>query len=210
MPNTYVNKVQKADGTAIMDISDTTAVASDVAQGKYFYLKTGQKVQGSNTSGGYISQDQNGYVVLSPTNGVPTLINKTITENGTYNPASDNATGYSSVTVSTPAFNIETVYAYGSGYEVYFSVSGEPKAFFLMMESSMSLSAYAQYTLCMVYDGTNVTSNFWDYGSYYGAETASGMINAFRFSYSNGTLKISGSYDDNFSSSYKFRLINIY
>ena len=48
--NPYVNKVQKADGTTVLDISDTTAVASDVATGKYFYLATGQKVQGSITT----------------------------------------------------------------------------------------------------------------------------------------------------------------
>ena len=88
-------------GTAsFTDVTDTTATASDVAAGKYFYNAAGTKTQGTGTSGGYITQDANGYVVLSPTNGVPTLISKTITENGTYNPASDNATGYSSVTVN--------------------------------------------------------------------------------------------------------------
>ena len=49
--NPYVNKVQKADGTTIIDISDTTAVASDVAQGKYFYTSSGAKVEGTASGG---------------------------------------------------------------------------------------------------------------------------------------------------------------
>ena len=52
--NPYVNKVQKADGSTIIDISDSTAIASDVAQGKYFYLATGQKVAGALADGDYI------------------------------------------------------------------------------------------------------------------------------------------------------------
>ena len=40
-------------GTAsFTDVTDTTALASDVAQGKYFYLATGEKVQGTATGGG--------------------------------------------------------------------------------------------------------------------------------------------------------------
>ena len=52
--NPYVNKVQLADGTSIMDISDTTAVASDVLNSKYFYTASGQKVQGIATDDDFI------------------------------------------------------------------------------------------------------------------------------------------------------------
>ena len=48
MANAYKNKVVY-DGTTLIDLSDTTALAADVNSDKYFYLKTGQRVQGSQT-----------------------------------------------------------------------------------------------------------------------------------------------------------------
>ena len=50
MANAYVNKVVQGS-TAIIDITDTTAVAADVASGKYLYLASGQKVAGTLADG---------------------------------------------------------------------------------------------------------------------------------------------------------------
>lgn len=47
--NQYVNQVGLADGTILIDLTTDTAVAADVASGKYFHLATGQRVQGTNT-----------------------------------------------------------------------------------------------------------------------------------------------------------------
>lgn len=51
MPNPYVNKVT-ANGQTLIDLTADTAVASDVAAGKYFHLATGERVQGTASGGG--------------------------------------------------------------------------------------------------------------------------------------------------------------
>ena len=45
--NPYVNKVDLANGTTLIDLSQDTATQADVAQGKYFHLPTGERVQGT-------------------------------------------------------------------------------------------------------------------------------------------------------------------
>ena len=99
--NPYVNKVQTADGTTIIDISDTTAIASDVAAGKYFYTAAGLKVAGTasgsdavvvwdepDTAGGTIRHIET--AVISGT--------KSITANGT----GIDVSSYAAVDVAVP------------------------------------------------------------------------------------------------------------
>ena len=63
------NKVQLANGTVLIDITDTTAVASDVAAGKYFYNAAGVKTEGTASGGGSAviaeTQDPAGGTVVS-------------------------------------------------------------------------------------------------------------------------------------------------
>lgn len=178
-------------GTAsFTDVTDTTATASDVASGKYFYTAAGVKTQGTSTSGGYITQDSDGYVVLSSTNGVPTLKTKSITANGTYNASSDNATGYSSVTVNVQSSgaNIETLTISNAWSTVSFTLKGEPKAFFLQLipESygyNIEQSGYYRI-VCVSYDGTNTTALYGQSGNLFNYLGCT-------FSYSGSTLTIS-------------------
>lgn len=46
------NKVQLANGTVLIDLTDTTANAADVAQGKYFYTSAGVRTEGTSSGGG--------------------------------------------------------------------------------------------------------------------------------------------------------------
>ena len=55
--NPYVNKVEKADGTPLMDITDTTAEANDVESGRVFYAASGARTVGTG-SGGSSKLDQ--------------------------------------------------------------------------------------------------------------------------------------------------------
>lgn len=109
--NPYVNKVQLADGTSLIDISDTTATASDVANSKYIYMADGSKVQGSITSrsssdltasgatvtvpSGYYSA-QASKSVASGTAGTPTATKVVDTDDASalITPSVTNTTGY--------------------------------------------------------------------------------------------------------------------
>lgn len=109
-------------GTArFTEVSDTTAVAADVLNSKWFYNAQGQKQQGTASGGG------SGGIVISDTTDAAggtirtitatdttTLISKTVTQNGTYDPADDNADGYSEIIVDVSGgggTSWETIYS---------------------------------------------------------------------------------------------------
>ena len=48
--NQYVNQVGLADGTVLIDLTTDTAEQADVLSGKYFHLKTGQRVPAPMTA----------------------------------------------------------------------------------------------------------------------------------------------------------------
>ena len=90
-------------GTAsFTDVTDTTAAASDVAQGKYFYTAQGVRTQGTSSGGtGGVTQDANGYLVLSDQGGgggSVTITPLNVTQNGTY--TAPTGTAYSPVSVN--------------------------------------------------------------------------------------------------------------
>lgn len=55
MANTYVNKVQLADGTSLIDISDSTVTADKILQGYTAYGADGQKLTGTATGSGGVT-----------------------------------------------------------------------------------------------------------------------------------------------------------
>ena len=75
--NPYVNKVVY-DGTTIIDISDTTATASDVLNSKYIYTASGQKVQGSIASKSSSDLTVNGATVTAPAGFYSSSASKTV------------------------------------------------------------------------------------------------------------------------------------
>lgn len=85
-----INKVQYGN-SVLIDLTDTTAEASDVLSGKYFYGKDGVKTLGTGTgggTGGNVWQDQDGYVHLDDEGGSPSVSGLEY-EEGTFTPSED-------------------------------------------------------------------------------------------------------------------------
>ena len=71
-------------GTATFtDTTPTTASASDVSQGKYFFTASGVLTLGTGTGGGSVTQDQDGFIVLPPDGGGSPSVGGLVYETGT-------------------------------------------------------------------------------------------------------------------------------
>ena len=84
-----VNLPKTGGGTAsFTDVTDTTAAASDVATGKYFYTAAGVRTQGTNSGGG--GESKNAQVVQGTTRTTSSTLTAigaemTVSKTGTYN-----------------------------------------------------------------------------------------------------------------------------
>lgn len=69
MPNLQNNKVQLADGTTVVDITDTTATPSDVAAGEVFYQANGVRGVGTGNYMDKVSDPTANEVLITDANG---------------------------------------------------------------------------------------------------------------------------------------------
>ena len=146
--NPYVNKVVYG-GNTLIDISDTTAIADDVASGKYFYTASGQKIEGTATLGGSVTQDVNGFIVL-PTTGAGRLAGLEY-ETGTWTPEADATTGWIQLA------NIYTV------APAYYAISDTNSERTLATAATLCLTYYNWHQ--MVGSAIRTGSDTYDYGN---------------------------------------------
>ena len=153
------NKVQLANGTVLIDLTDTTATASDVASGSYFYDAAGVKQAGT------LTVDQTYSVTKSLTNVTTTVDDtKVIAGNSFFMDLTPN-TGYSirNITVTMGGVDItDQVFTPGVGERTIVS-NGTYTA------STEGMSGYSSVTV-------NVPSESADLGTK--AITANGTYNA--------------------------------
>lgn len=162
--NPYVNKVQLADGTSLIDISDTTATADKILQGYTAYGADGQKLTGTATGGGgSVTQDQDGFIVLPPDGGGSPIVGGLEYETGTYQPSVDdnnptiNFTGthdkppmFLMISDVTGTYDATENTHQFFGYMDWYRLTGEG------FNPSTTATSYAQRV--SIYRGTNASS----------------------------------------------------
>jgi hypothetical protein len=104
------------NGQTLIDLTDTTATAADVASGKYFYTNAGVRTQGTNSGGGGASNVVMGTFTTSSTTGAASTF--TIPYTGTGYPMQlriwiDGGTYNNSSTGNTTWYNSTQRYAIG-------------------------------------------------------------------------------------------------
>ncbi len=166
-----VNKVEYGQ-SVLMDITDTTATASDVAFGEYFYSNDGIKRTGTKSDASPINVNPSAISVSSETATMTVtsanLDAKTVTANGTYNASSDNLDGYSSVTVNVASKNVQiangvnrvntTEYTAVSGQTLTVAETGKYDVYWSGYRSSTSGTSGSQlYIDDTAYDSANTT-----------------------------------------------------
>ena len=163
MANTYVNKVQLADGTSLIDISDATATADKILTGYTAYGADGSKLTGTASAGGSVTQDQDGFIIL-PSTGGGTPSGGLVYETGTWTPSEDVASyviPFSNTHTEAPFYytitDITGTYdsTSNTGILVLYSNSHQlfGESFYISTTSSLYGLAYMRYR------STNATSS---------------------------------------------------
>lgn len=128
-----------------VDISDTTAVASDVAQGKYFYTANGTKTAGTATGGGSVASwetlyDNSTTISSGDTNWATLVYNEPFSANETYRVTwGTNGTQYICQTAASPDSRVYDGYFIGNpSLTGQYTDTGEP--FFIYRASATQLN----------------------------------------------------------------------
>lgn len=85
VPKVRLPKNKGGDTADFTDVTDTTATASDVSQGKYFYTANGTRTQGTNTSSTSMNvQCYHGMKSVASGSYSATGVSITVAKSGTY------------------------------------------------------------------------------------------------------------------------------